>query len=97
MARTTAWTDERGNNAWANTGAVGQHDGSLKIMVCNTCGDQVVWATSKKTGRYYLVNIRSSYHGGRFYMGHDVHKCDEVMARRAALQQAQADDRAAAR
>ena len=81
MARTTAVV-ENGYNIYASPGAVAQHGGKLKIYVCNECGLQVVWVESKKKpGKFYLANVRRGQSGGRFYMGHDLHKCEEEKAR----------------
>ncbi len=77
MAKTHAVV-ENGNNVFAGPGAVNQNGGSLKIMGCNDCHEQVVWCKSKRTGRFYLVNIRRNYNGARFYMGHDIHKCGKA-------------------
>lgn len=78
MSRTTAIV-ENGSEIYASSGAVRQHDGKLKIYQCNECHGQVVWVTSKKTGKFYLVNVRhGAESGARFYMGHDIHKCSEV-------------------
>lgn len=70
MARTTRVPDQ-----FANGGAVHQ-EGSLPIYQCNTCLGQVVWATSSKTGRKYLANIRTGYLDQRFYNKRDYHDCD---------------------
>ncbi|KKL54633.1 hypothetical protein LCGC14_2263450 [marine sediment metagenome] len=74
MAKTRA-VIENGHTVFAGTGAVNQHGGSLQIMWCNACHEQVAWCTSQRTGRFYLVNIRHKYNGARYYMGHDIHKC----------------------
>jgi hypothetical protein len=76
MSATTAIV-ESGFNVYASAGAVAQHGGKLKIYVHNACGEQVVWCQSQKTGRFYLVNVRqgASEWRPRFYMGHDLHKC----------------------
>ena len=75
MARTEAILNANGQPTYAGGGAVNQHDGSIKIMRCLACHQQVGWCTSTKTGRYYLVNIREKYNGARYYAGHDIHKC----------------------
>lgn len=70
MSKTTALVPA----IYATGGAVTQ-DGKLKIYSCNTCGQQVVWATSSRTGRMYLVNISHGALGQRFYMKHLTHNC----------------------
>lgn len=86
MARTTALKETvngRQVNVYAGQGAVRQAGGSLKVYVCNACHSEVVWAESKRTGRKYLVNVSRGYMDQRFYIGSNVHKCDEVLAGRA--------------
>jgi hypothetical protein len=63
------------DGAFAGTGAVRQHGSALPIYICNQCGNEVVWAESKRTGRKYLVNISHAYNGARFYIGSNVHQC----------------------
>lgn len=72
------------SGAYASGGAVTQ-DGHLAIYECTTCGNEVVWATSKKTGRKYLVNVRKGMSGTRYYVKANFHKCEEIMASREAL------------
>ncbi len=67
---------------YAGEGGVRQHGGSLPVYVCNTCGSEVVWAESKRTGRKYLVNVSYGQKGQRFYMGHNVHPSDCTLADR---------------
>jgi hypothetical protein len=67
---------------YASVGAVRQHDASLPVFACSTCGNEIAFPTSKRTGRKYAVNVRRNYRDARFYMGHDIHKCAEVMAQR---------------
>jgi hypothetical protein len=86
MSRTTAII-ENGHNVYASTGAVGQHGGKLKIMECNECHRQVVWVESKRTGRFYLCNVRES-NGDlrwRYYRGDDVHDCEKEKAYSAKI------------
>ncbi len=78
-----ARTHRSPENVWIGTGAVRQHDGKLPLYVCNTCGNDVVWVESKTTGRKYLANVSHGQNGHRFYIGANVHKCDEIMALRA--------------
>lgn len=61
-------------NIWISGGAVSQ-DGKLPLYICNTCGHEVVWATSRKTGRKYLVNVYKGQSGARFYVKHRPHNC----------------------
>lgn len=84
MAATSAYRDETGQEAWVSGGAVAQ-DGKLKLMVCNTCGGEVVWATSIRTGRKYRVDVSKGESGCRYYAKRNAHDC----ARRlAAVEQA---------
>ena len=75
----------RRGEGFASAGAVRQHGGSLPVYVCNACGDEVVWAESKRTGRKYLVTVRTGYHGQRFYVGSDLHPRDCVEQRAARV------------
>lgn len=75
MMTTTGRTHRSPDGIWATGGAVNQHDGKLPIYVCNACGMDVVWATSKRTGRKYLVNISHGANGFRFYIGANIHRC----------------------
>lgn len=78
MARTT-----RVPNAFAGPGAVRQ-EGSLPIYECNACGRQVVWATSSKSGRKYLVDVSKGHLDQRYYNKRNAHDCAKVLERRAA-------------
>jgi hypothetical protein len=60
---------------YASSGAVKQ-DGPLLICICKTCGDEIVFATSRKTNKKYPVNIRRGHLDQRFYMKNDIHKCE---------------------
>jgi len=84
-APTTAKTRRSPDGAYASTGAVRQHGGSLPIYVCNTCGREVVWATSTRTGRKYLANVAHGYLDQRYYVAASVHgtTCETEMRRRA--------------
>ncbi len=77
---TTAVLNNDGRQAYASPGAVRQHGGSLPIRRCGTCGQDVVWCTSKKTGRKYLVNVSRGYLDQRFYVGSDFHDCAKRLA-----------------
>lgn len=72
-------------NQYASPGAVRQHGGTLPIHTCDTCGAEVVWAESRRSGRRYLANVSRGYHGQRFYVGADLHDCAAVIAHRDAL------------
>lgn len=67
---------------YASQGAVNQNGGSLPVSTCKRCGNEVVWVTSKRTGKRYLVNVSIGYRDQRFYMGHNIHRCDEILAAR---------------
>ena len=71
---------------YASPGGVRQHGGSLPIRTCKTCAEDIVWVTSQRTGKSYPVNISRGYHGQRFYMGHNVHRCEDTFAKRAAAE-----------
>jgi hypothetical protein len=71
----TATSKTRRGTGYATTGAVRQTSGDLPVYICNACSAEVVWATSKRTGRKYLVNVSHGFHGQRFYVGADVHTC----------------------
>jgi hypothetical protein len=82
---------------YASQGGVRQHGGSLPVVECQRCleaghgGVLIVWATSKRTGKAYPCNVSHGYKGQRFYMGHDLHRCEDV-ARVAQLnEQARVD------
>lgn len=69
-----AQTKRSEDSAYASGGAVTQ-DGLLPIYIHLACGRDVVWATSRKTGRKYLVNVYRGQAGQRFYVKHQPHKC----------------------
>ena len=73
-ATRTTRTVRNARGTYADGGANTQ-DGKLPIYDCTTCGAEVVWATSNRTGNKYLVNIRTGASGARFYMKHDIHTC----------------------
>lgn len=54
-----------------------QRGGLLAITRCRSCGAEIVFATSKRTGKRYPVSVSHGYKGQRFYMGHNVHRCSE--------------------
>ncbi len=70
------------DRGYATVGAVRQNGGSLPTYFCNRDNTEVVWATSARTGRKYLANVSYGYKNQRYYVGANVHKCDEVLARR---------------
>ena len=78
---------------YCGEGAVRQ-DGDLPIYDCLTCGAEVVWATSRKTGRKYLVNVSVGESGRRFYMKQNVHRCADKLALDAEYQASIDRDRA---
>ena len=59
---------------WASDGAVNQ-GGSKQVKLCNKCNAEIVFCQSKKSGKWYPVNVSRGYHDQRFYMGHNVHRC----------------------
>lgn len=63
-------------NAFASPGAVNQKGGTLPVYECNTCGSEVVWVHSAKTGRPYLVNVRRGNVDNRYYVGSEIHPRD---------------------
>ena len=69
---------------YASPGAVSQRGGSLKVCNCATCGNEIVFPTSARTGRRYPAEVSTGYRGQRFYVGANVHRCAEVMAKRQA-------------
>jgi hypothetical protein len=74
---------ENGYPISVSTGGVRGHSGGdTNLYICNTCQSEVVWATSARTGRRYLCNVRRSYNDGRFFMGNDLHNCNEVITER---------------
>lgn len=90
--RTVKVTDQSGRPVWVGDGAVDQ-GGSVKLYRCTTCNDEVVWAKSSRTGRHYLVNVSVGYRGQRFYMKHNVHRCEDRLS--AVAEQVAADEHAA--
>jgi hypothetical protein len=74
---------------YASPGAVNQHGGNLPIKRCKRCGNEIVWATSKRTGRAYPVDVSHGEMGQRFYIGSNIHKCQEILDRRAAEDRAE--------
>lgn len=62
---------------FASPGA-NRQEGPLRIVVCKYCGDQIVWATSARTGKRYPVSISHGYNGQRYYNKSRFHNCREV-------------------
>jgi hypothetical protein len=83
-------TSRSADGAFASMGAVRQNGGKLPIYVCNTCHHEVCWATSTRTGRKYLVNVRRGNLDQRYYIGSDIHRCEEAMAVVNAIREEQA-------
>lgn len=94
--RTEALKDAHGQPQWVGEGAQRQ-DGSLKLYRCTTCGAEVVWATSTRTGRPYLVNVSRGYHDQRFYAKRNAHRCEDVQAMHAEFAAAEAEREEGAR
>jgi len=67
--------DLSGNTKYATGGAVRQ-DGPLAISLCKTCGREIVFATSKRTGKKYPVCVQYGRRNQPIYAKHDIHKCD---------------------
>lgn len=68
---TTSQTTE-----FASPGAVHAQGEPLPIRRCNTCSQEIVFCTSKRTGRRYPVSVSHGYKGQRFYIGANVHRCE---------------------
>jgi hypothetical protein len=52
---------------YASEGAVRQ-DGPLPIRECNRCHSDIVWATSRSTGKHYPVDVFTGQSSGAFYI-----------------------------
>jgi hypothetical protein len=61
---------------YATPGGVNQHDGKLPIRTCDRCGRDIVFPTSRRTGKRYPVTVSRNSMGARFYMGHNLHGRD---------------------
>lgn len=70
MARTTSLYP----TTYAGPGAVRQSGGSLQVYSCNECGGEVVWATSRRTGKKYLANVSRGHNDQRFYIAANLHR-----------------------
>ena len=62
------------NEIYATGGSVYQ-DGPLRVSNCKHCFRHIVWATSKRTGGKYPVNVKEGHKGQQFYIKSDPHKC----------------------
>jgi hypothetical protein len=81
--RRTTKVINNGHPVYVSTGAVRGHSGGTATLhVCNGCQGEVVWATSARTGRRYLCNVRTAANDGRYFMGNDLHSCNEVITYR---------------
>lgn len=49
-------------------------DGPLPIHICSKCGQDFVWATSKRTGNKYRANV--GFGEKRIYIKSSIHECD---------------------
>ena len=69
---------------YAGEGAVNQ-GGPLPIRQCNTCGRDIVFAKSNRTGKFYAVTVHTGYKGQPFYVKANAHfsDCKYLMSERA--------------
>ena len=67
---------ERTTDMWIG-GGLNNQDGALEVVFCSRCGAHVVWATSKRTGKKYRVDVRISERGNRYYVKSDFHQCKD--------------------
>ena len=72
---TTNQRTRRSPDGHSATGGAVRQDGPLPIYICNACGNDVVWATSTKTGRKYLANVYRGYLNQRYYVKRSAHQC----------------------
>lgn len=93
----TAKTTRHPDGLHVSMGGVRQNGGLLPLYTCNACGAEVVWATSNRTGRKYLVTVGRNYNGARYYRGDNIHprNCGEVRAAAVAEEIAKQDARKA--
>ncbi len=75
---TTATTRTRRGSGFASPGAVKAQGETLPVYICNGCQSEVVWAESKRTGRRYLVSVSTGRSGQRYFIGANVHKCEDA-------------------
>jgi hypothetical protein len=53
-----------------------EQDGTLPIYICSKCGEDFVWATSKRTGNKYRVNVH--FGEKHIYIKSSIHECDPI-------------------
>lgn len=82
-SRTTSVLDESGRRLYVGTGCVNQREGSRPLCTCNTCGSEVVWVKSARTGRHYLANVYSGV-TTRYYIAARLHDCQPILDRNQA-------------
>lgn len=68
-------SDERPSPVWIGEGGCRQ-EGKLRLARCKYCGTDIVWATSRRTGRKYPASVWTGQGGARFYVKASPHKCD---------------------
>lgn len=78
---TTTTSRTRRGSGFAGPGAVAGQGAALPIYICNGCGHDVVWAESKRTGRHYLASVSTGRQGQRYYIGANVHNCEDAEAK----------------
>lgn len=60
-----------------------EQDGTLPIYICSKCGEEFVWATSKRTGNKYRANVhRLGKYRRRIYVKASIHECDPTHVER---------------
>lgn len=77
----TTTTRTRRGSGFAGPGSVGAQGAPLPIYICSLCSRDVVWVESKRTGRHYLVTVSTGRAGQRYYIGANVHKCEDAEAK----------------
>ncbi len=77
-------TDADGTPVFAGPGANSQ-DGRLAVHQCLACESEVVWATSRRTGKRYLCDVGRGYMDQRFYVKASAHfaTCEQTRSERA--------------
>jgi hypothetical protein len=71
---TAEMRQQEAQTKFASDGGVSQ-EGMLPIRRCKFCDAEIVWATSKRTGKRYPVQVQHGHLSQRFYAKHIVHKC----------------------
>jgi hypothetical protein len=74
------------DQGFASVGAVRQNAGGLPVYICNACESEVVWATSKRTGRKYMAKVSRGHMQQRYYIGARVHTEEQCQAIQAEHQ-----------